>query len=86
MATELLSTASTAANSSEVTVTAGAPVTVAMKGATAGALINVQIKDETGAFHVIDKLTIERPALVISGPGVYRLARVAGGSCGAFNA
>jgi hypothetical protein len=86
MAAELLSTASTAANSSDVTVTASAPVTVCMKDqADPRALINILLKDEDGAYHKVGELTPAQHRLVITGPGLYRLSRVAGYTCGAFS-
>lgn len=87
MATELLSTASTAANSSDVTVTASTPVVVMMKDQVdANALINIFLKDEDAAYLKVGELTPARPLLTITGPGLYRLARVAGSTCGAFSA
>lgn len=93
MATEILAVGTTADNSSEVTVTAGAPVTVCLKdvaGLTAvppGCDVRILIKDDDAAFFEIGKLTAQNPATVLIGPGVYVLSRIGGGpACGAFSA
>lgn len=88
MATEILATGTSDAASSDVTVASGSQLTVALKGAsppTAGSLVEVQIKDDGGAYVMIDQLTQQRPALVVSA-GVYRFVRHGGVSCGVFSA
>lgn len=87
MATELLSTASSAANSSDVVIVAGTPVAVSMKDqAVATAQINIMLKDEDGAYFKVGELTAAQPFTCITAPGTYRLTRVAGATCGAFSA
>ena len=88
MATQLLATADTAADSADVTVAAGAPVTIGLKGAAAGARVLLKLKDDAAAYNVIGELTgiAGERALTIYGPGVYRLTRVAGAACGVFSA
>ena len=87
MATELIAVGSTAANSSDVVVAAGTPVTVAMKGAvSAAAELRISIKDDAGTYQVVGSIVPSRPAVCITGPGTYRLSRVAGETCGAFSA
>jgi len=93
MATEILAVGTTAANSSEVTVIAGAPVTVGLKdavGLTAvppGCDVRILIKDDDAAYFEIGKLTARNPATVLIGPGVYILSRIGGSAaCGAFSA
>ncbi|HTM77998.1 MAG TPA: hypothetical protein VL133_10255 [Devosia sp.] len=87
MATELLATGSTAANSADVVVAAGTPVIVMMKDQTgAEARIRILLKDEDGAYFDVGELTPARPALGLGIAGTYRLTRVAGNTCGAFSA
>jgi hypothetical protein len=93
MATEILAVGTSAANSSEVTVAAGAPVTVSLKDVAGvgavppSALMTINLKDDDGAFFEVGRLTAQIPATVLVGPGVYRLSRPAGNSaCGAFSA
>lgn len=90
MATEVLAIGTTAANSSDVTVAVGAPLTVCLKdaaGATvaAGARVDILLKDDAGQYFLVAGLTSGRPALVLDGAGVYRFTRVVGTSCGVFS-
>lgn len=85
MATELLAIGNTAAASSDVTVEAGTPVTVCLKGAESeNVLVHVQLKDDGGAYHTIGHLGTSHPVVVIAGPGAYRVQRVRG-KCGVFS-
>ena len=89
MATEILSTGSTAATSSTFTVTAGTPVTVALKGGSAiNGPVQIQLQDDGGNWVQVGVLgdSATTIAAVINGPGVYRLVRPAGTNCGAFYA
>lgn len=87
MATELLATGSTAANSSDLVVAAGTPVTVGIKGTVdAQARVRVTLKDDSAAYTDVGEITPFRPALCISAPGTYRFTRVAGSVCGVFSA
>ena len=86
MATEILATASTAANSADVVVAAGTPLTVSLKGVADGqALVVVLLKDDAAAYNVVGAIRSHAPALTISAPGTYRFTRVAGGTCGVFS-
>lgn len=87
MATELLSTAATAANSSDLTVVAGTPVTVCLKGVTgADARVVVSLKDDAGAYVGVGELTSSQPAMAITAPGLYRFSRAVGVTAGVFSA
>lgn len=89
MATQILATGSTAAESSEFTVTAGIPVTVALKGGSAhNGPVQIQLKDDANEWVNVGTLggSGSSVATVINGPGVYRLLRPAGTMCGAFYA
>ncbi|MGX9144983.1 hypothetical protein [Mesorhizobium sp. 128a] len=87
-AAELLATGSTAANSGDVTVAAGTPITVGLKGvADQNAIVLVSLKDDASAYNQTGgRLTSGEPVLMISAPGTYRFSRVAGGVCGVFSA
>lgn len=89
MATQLIAIGTGAANSADIVVAAGSPLTVGLKDAAAprvdAAAVDVLLKDDGGAYWRIDTLTPSRAAIVISGPGTYRLTRRSG-SCGAFSA
>lgn len=85
-ATEILPVADTAANSADVTVVAGEPITVALKGAAFGAVVNIGLKDDTGAYQAIGRLEQIGGGNVVTifGPGTYRFSRVTGAACGVF--
>lgn len=87
MATQILTTANTAANSADLVVVAGTPVTVALKGVVdAAAFVRILLKDDAGSYHQVAELSSGNRATVITAPGTYRFARVAGGVCGVFSA
>lgn len=86
MATQLLAAGTTAADSADVTVVAGTPVTVALKAAADGAEVAVKLKDDGAAYNIVGRITSSAPALMISAPGTYRFSRVAGATCGVFSA
>lgn len=90
MPTQILAAGVTAANSSDVVVSAGDELTVALKGETTlvlpgNGVVDVQLKDDGGKYFTVDVLKPSRPALIL-GAGTYRFARRAGGSCGVFSA
>lgn len=85
MATQLIAAGSTAANSSDIVIADGESVTVALKGYVSGAEVIISLKDDVPAYNEVARLNPQVPALVISGPGTYRLSRVAGFTCGAFS-
>lgn len=90
MPTQILANGSTAANSADVVVADGDELTVCLKDASgptlpAGARVEVRLKDDAGEYFKVDRLTTQRPALVLSG-GTYRFSRQAGVTCGVFSA
>ncbi len=90
MATEVLAVATTVANSSDVTVVAGTPLTVCLKDAagsdvTAESQVDILLKDDAGQYFLVDRLTAKKPALMIVAAGVYRFTRTGGSSCGVFS-
>ncbi|MDX8495882.1 hypothetical protein RFN29_30520 [Mesorhizobium sp. VK22B] len=88
MATQILATGSTQADSADVTVAAGAPITVGLKGVTdQNAIVLISLKDDAAAYNQTGgRLTSGEPVLMISAPGTYRFSRVAGAACGVFSA
>lgn len=88
-AANILTTGVSTADSSDVTVAAGEELTVSLKGADGrlnhSATVTVSLKDDGGAYWPVDKLTANRPALVLSA-GTWRFSRGSGVSCGVFSA
>jgi hypothetical protein len=81
MSTVILAAGTAAANSTDVTVTAGVPVTLFLFSGSSGPVpseadCDVQIKETVGGtYHTIGKLTGRDPGVVIDSPGTYRVAR-----------
>jgi thiamine monophosphate kinase len=78
----ILASGTTAANSSDIAVTAGTPVTIFLSVGTdvpvpSQADCDVQVKDAGGKYHTIGKLTGREAAKAIDSPGTYRVARAA---------
>jgi hypothetical protein len=94
--TQLLAVGTGAANSVDIVVPAGAPVTVMLKDADgsddlpSGCAVNIMLKDDGGQYFRIGQLNsndLEQRARMLTGPGTYRLSRTPGSaSCGAFSA
>lgn len=87
MASVLIAVGNTAADSADVTVAAGTPVTIFLTESATGpvdsdARVEVKAKAAGGTYHVIDQITGLRPAAVIDGPGTYRVSRIAGPTFG----
>ena len=92
MATELLAVGSGAANSTDLVVVAGTPVTVALKDAAgpsvSGAIVKILLKDNVGQYFEVGELFGNRGsnATVISAAGTYRFSRDAlSAACGVFS-
>lgn len=84
-AAQILATASTAADSADVTVVAGTPLTVGLKGYDNLAKVYVYLKDDAAVYDLIGTLTAYIPATCITAPGTYRFSRVVGATCGVFS-
>lgn len=87
MATELIATGFTAANSADITLAAGESATVGMKDGTAFSVIKIELKDDAAGYNTVGELNPQRPAISIIAAGTYRLRRPAGDantSCGAY--
>lgn len=80
-AANVLTTNTTSANSSDITVTSD--TVFGLKGAATGSQVIVELKDDGGAYNVIGMLTSEEPAKILAA-GVYRFRRPAGPSCGVY--
>lgn len=90
MPTEILSIGATDVTSADVIVTAGTPLTVALKGASGpnvpvGSSVDILLKSDAGTYFYIDTLTNINPATMIVAPGTYRFNRKAKGACGVFS-
>lgn len=88
-ATELLAVGTTAASSGDVVVAVGDQVTIALKGAENGAKVNIELRDDAGAYLELGTLLgsgMSDRLIVITAPGTYRFTRVAGNACGVFRA
>lgn len=86
MPTEIIATAATAADSSDVVIADGETLTVGLKGLTAAdSRVRILLKDDAGAYNDVGELNAYVPALVLAAPGTYRFTRVAGGTCGVFS-
>lgn len=83
MATELIAVGAAAADSGDILVAAGAPVTIYLKAAASGpvdsaARCTVQLKSVGGTYHQFAELTGNDPAAVLDAPGTFRVSRVNG--------
>jgi hypothetical protein len=83
MPTQILAPATSAGNSTDVTVTAAAPVTVGLYTAAGGSVSGeitapITRKNPSGTYAPIgESLSGARPNLTITGPGVYRVEKPA---------
>jgi hypothetical protein len=89
-AANILTVGDTAANSGDITVAAGTPLTVQLKYTGAqtsdAAEVKILLKDDAAAYWPTGaKLTAYEPIITLYGPGTYRFARKAGASCGVFS-
>lgn len=88
MATELIAVGNTQANSADITVAAGTPVTVFLKNGGASEVLDsaarcdIQVKGSGGFYYTIGRLDGTDPIKVIDAPGTYRISKYAGPSFG----
>jgi len=88
MPTNVLTTDSTNADSSDVVVAANEELTVCIKdaagpGVDTDAKVDVLLKDDGGLYFRVDQLGRNRMALIV-GAGTWRFTRVSG-TCGVFS-
>ena len=87
MPTQLIATGNAAADSADLVVAAGTPVTVCLKSETNDlAQVLIKLKDDVGGYTMVGSLTSQSPAVCITAPGTYRFSRIAGAACGVFRA
>lgn len=84
-ATNLIATGTTAATSSNIVLADGASALLALKAPIQGAVVHIDLLDDEAAFNSIGRLTGSEPAKLVSGPGTFRVRRIAGASCGVFS-
>lgn len=82
-AANVLTTAATDASSSDQTITSD--TVYGLKGASAGAKVKIELKDDGGLYVHVGYLTPEESAKVLSA-GTWRFTRVGGVSCGVYSA
>lgn len=82
-ATNILSTDSTEASSIDTTFTTD--TLVSLKGATDGAYVVVELKDDGAAYNKVATLTRSQPAGILPA-GTYKFSRRAGAACGVYSA
>ena len=93
MPVELLAPGTTNGNSTTVTVTAAAPVTVGLFAAGGGQTIipaftgsmHVQMQDSSGGWVFVDQLFANKPYMRLDAPGIYRVQRLGPGPGIAFS-
>lgn len=85
MPANIMTTGSGPADSSDVVVDPGDELGVGLKGAAWGAVVNISIKDDGGAYVLVDGLTQGSPATVLKGGFTYRFSRVGTAACGVFS-
>lgn len=87
MPTQILAPGTDETDSADVVVSG--ELTVALKGAggalAKGASVSVALKDDAGNYWPVDRLTANRPALVLS-TGTWRFSRSGGPPAGVFSA
>jgi hypothetical protein len=84
MAASAINASATAANTSgDIDIAAGDSVTLSLFVAVGQAIpegcsASVQIKSSNGAYFQVDVLDHKKPALIVDGPGVYRVVKKKG--------
>lgn len=80
----LLDVNTTAASSADFTLTGEASTLFLVSTAAlpSGAAATVEVKSAAGVYYPIGALSTQTPIQVLTGPGVYRVSRAAGVSCG----
>lgn len=88
MPTERLAVGTTQADSADFTVAANEEATVCLKdaaGPVTSGRVDVMLKDDAGQYFVVDSLSAQQPALVLTA-GTWMFRRYDGASCGVFSA
>ena len=77
MPTQLFAKTTSAATSSDLTVTDADPITVSIKGTAGSDTLTVERKDSSGAYLAVAVLMDSKPGTIIAGAGVYRVRKLA---------
>lgn len=80
-ATNILTTASSTASSSDITLSAD--TLVSLKGVAGDARVHVLSKDDDAGYNLVAALTQQQPAGILPA-GIYRFDRIASGTCGVY--
>lgn len=82
-AANVLTTGSTALDSSDITITTD--TLYSLKGAVPDAKVLIKLKDDGGSYNVIGALTQQQPGAILAA-GTYQFSRLAGATCGVYSA
>lgn len=82
MPTNLLTTNTTAASSSDVTLADGERATLSIKDEKDGAVVYVEIKNDGGGYREFRQLGRHSSPMVVDGPCTFRVRRLAGPAIG----
>lgn len=82
MPTNLLTTNTTAASSADVTLADSERTTLSVKDGKDGAVVYVEIKDDAGTYNKFRQLGYHNSPMVVDGPCVFRVRRLAGAAIG----
>lgn len=77
MPIQLFAKTTSAATSSDLTVTDADPIAVSIKGTAGLDVLYVERKDSAGQYNPVHTLMDSKPGTVIAGAGVYRVRKVA---------
>lgn len=71
----ILATGTTAAVSSDFSITTEQTTLLLIGAKAEGALVTIEVKDSAAVYSKIGELTPGNPIQVLSGPGTYRVSR-----------
>lgn len=75
---ELIASGTTLVASADFTLSGDSStlfLTAAAAQIPAGAVALIELKSAAGTYHIVGKLLTETPAVVLTGPGTYRVSR-----------
>lgn len=77
MPTQLFAKTTAAAQTSDITVTAAAPVTVSINGEAGNDVLIIERKNSSGGYKPFKALMDSKPGETITGAGLYRVRKLA---------
>lgn len=77
MPTQLFAATTSAASSSDLTVTDSDPIAVSIKGKAGLDTLIVERRDSAGSYNTVQVLMDSKPGTILAGAGVYRVRKVA---------